>query len=775
MINNKSISKLEFSSIINRYLNYCKTSYGKEKFQKIEFYFEKKSLEEELNLLEEVVTYVRDGNFFPLSGIPDIRQQIEIIKKGLTLNVESAYNVFVFLRKSNILIDSIKKLKSEIFSKRFVIDYDFTPVVKSITNIFGEDGLISDNATKELFSIRKKLKKAQQDFIDITSSIAGKYREFLVSENYILKDDKFLLPVKINKKNNVNGIVFGLSDSGKTILIEPIEIVEINNVIYQLKAEQELEIGKILFDVTQIYLNHIGKIVNFISVIEELDFINAKASLAFEKGYNKIDVNEEYIFKLNQFYHPLLDNPVKNNLEFGKEKQFVVITGPNTGGKSVTLKAVGLIQLLFQAGFFTPTSAGSTLPIMDDILIDIGDLQSIENSLSTFSSHILELKNIIENASSRTLILIDELGTSTSPVEGEALAISIIQYLIDKKSFGIITSHFDKVKKFALDNEFTIITSMCFDEENMLPKFILVTDVPGYSYAFEIAQRLGIPSFIIERAKNLANEDKDSASVSKEISKLVLKYRNLINELNEKQNYLLKKEEEVELLKKKYQKTAIEIEKQIILQTNDKINDIKKMVEEEIYRLKKEGYSKEYSKKVINEIEKGKEEIIKDLKKYEISEEDKDIKEIDNFKIGDTVDTGIFGKKGKILQIDGDKAKIQVESFIFEVPLTKLIKKEKDKQQEINYSFYVPSKNLSSTIDIRGKTIEEARLDLNAYFSEIINSQYQKIYIIHGKGTGKLSSFVHEYLKEQKKVVKNFHYADLSEGGAGCTIVILKH
>ncbi|MFN3412284.1 MAG: endonuclease MutS2, partial [Exilispira sp.] len=688
MISLKSIKKLEFDLIINSYKKYCYTTYGIIKFDNINFYYDKNILEYELNIITEFLENLRKGINLPLSGFSDITEDLQNIKNGLILEKESAYKVFLFLLNSEKLIKAFSSFYAPLFKSKYDINYNFENEISSIKHIFTDSGNISDKASSKLYSIRKEIQKKEKEFLEIISNIANKYKDYLVSENYVLKDNRYLLPVKLSKKNNVNGIAFGFSDSGKTILIEPIEIIEINNIIYQLKAEEELEIARILHYVTQLYISSYKKINDFINLLANIDFVNAKAKIAFENGYNRIEINNNYIFKLNQFYHPLLEKPVKNSIEFGDKKQFVVITGPNAGGKSVTLKAIGLIQLLFQAGFFVPASSGSSLPILKDILIDIGDMQSIEQSLSTFSSHILELKKIIEKASGDTLILIDELGTATSPLEGEALAVSILENLIEKGSFGIITSHFDLVKKFAIENSSTIIASMLFDENLMLPRYILMIDLPGYSYAFEIAERLGIPKYIIDRAKFLSKIDNENSSISKQLSSLVLKYKEELINLNNFQNELLNKEKEINILKQKFNKTAKEIEREILTEVNGKLNELRKDIENQISLLKKEGYSKNRSKELMQNFNRFQEEINIYLQNYNKEEENTkeekniEIKEIEIFQIGDIVQTGILGKKGQIIYLDKDKAKVQIDNFILEVPVKNLKKVENNENKK---------------------------------------------------------------------------------------------
>ncbi|HNV44033.1 MAG TPA: hypothetical protein PKH20_04725, partial [Exilispira sp.] len=506
----------------------------------------------------------------------------------------------------------------------------------------------------------------------------------------------------------VNGIIAGYSDSGHTIFIEPIEIVEYNNKFYELKAEEEDEISRILFVICEKYRASLENINWFIEKLGYLDFSYGKALCAFDKKFSRIEISDEKNFRLIQFYHPSLLNPVKNNLEFGGDKNFVIITGPNTGGKSVLLKAVGIIQLLFQAGFFTPTSIGSSLPIMDDILVDIGDLQSIEESLSTFSSHILTINEILSKANNKTLVLIDELGTATSPLEGEALAISILQHLIQKKAYGIITSHFDNLKVFAMQNENTLIGSMGFDEKQLVPRYILMMNIPGSSYAFDIAKKLGLPDDIISNAKNLVSFNKESDTVIKKLSQLYLELKEKMEIIENKEYELSKRESEIKILKEKYDKTERTIRKEFEQEFQEKFKQFRKEIEQEIASLKKEGYQKDSSKNIASMMDKYKESLEGNAGTFDNSGYNRDVENMEkknyidssrinssinmqsSLKIGDRVDVKLFGKKGVITEIGDKKAKVKIDNFIFEIPIFDLIKireKEESKPQKIDNSY----------------------------------------------------------------------------------------
>ncbi len=597
-MNIRTLEKLDFKNIIDLHKQYINTIYGRERLSNIEFFKDKKQLEEELFLVDEILAFIISGKKLDIYGFPDIRNSIGLLKGGFTLEVPDAFDFFNFLCSADRLIKNINRIDTPIFSSRFRTNFTFTTLVSEVEKIFTSDGQISDKASARLEKTRKEIKNLTLSFDSILNSSVNKYKDSLVSDNYIIKDNRYLLPVKTNRIKSVNGIIAGYSDSGHTIFIEPIEIVEYNNKFYELKAEEEDEISRILFVICEKYRASLENINWFIEKLGYLDFSYGKALCAFDKKFSRIEISDEKNFRLIQFYHPSLLNPVKNNLEFGGDKNFVIITGPNTGGKSVLLKAVGIIQLLFQAGFFTPTSIGSSLPIMDDILVDIGDLQSIEESLSTFSSHILTINEILSKANNKTLVLIDELGTATSPLEGEALAISILQHLIQKKAYGIITSHFDNLKVFAMQNENTLIGSMGFDEKQLVPRYILMMNIPGSSYAFDIAKKLGLPDDIISNAKNLVSFNKESDTVIKKLSQLYLELKEKMEIIENKEYELSKRESEIKILKEKYDKTERTIRKEFEQEFQEKFKQFRKEIEQEIASLKKEGYQKDSYKNI---------------------------------------------------------------------------------------------------------------------------------------------------------------------------------
>ena len=345
-MNIRTLEKLDFKNIIDLHKQYINTIYGRERLSNIEFFQDKKQLEEELLLVDEILAFIFSGKKLDIYGFPDIRNSIGLLKGGFTIEVPDAFDFFNFLCSADRLIKNINRIDTPIFSSRFRTNFSFTTLVNEVEKIFTSDGQISDKASARLEKTRKEIKNLTLSFDSILNSSVNKYKDSLVSDNYIIKDNRYLLPVKTNRIKSVNGIIAGYSDSGHTIFIEPIEIIEYNNKFYELKAEEEDEISRILFMICEKYRASLENINWFVEKLGYLDFSYGKALCAFEKKFSRIEISDEKNFRLIQFYHPSLLNPVKNNLEFGGDKNFVIITGPNTGGKSVLLKAVGIIQLL---------------------------------------------------------------------------------------------------------------------------------------------------------------------------------------------------------------------------------------------------------------------------------------------------------------------------------------------------------------------------------------------------------------------------------------------
>lgn len=774
-MNKHTIDILEFNKIIESISKYCFTDIGKQKVINYNFYFNKKEINEELSKIEEIYQNLKDQKKITFEQVEKIDKIFENLKSS------GFINSFQILRLNKILklyekFKNFFKLNNEnypYFANIFQFDEDFKNIINKIENSISENGEILDSASHEIRSIRKQIKTLTNKVFEKLNNFtkSNKFKDILADNNYVIKDGKYLLPIKPHKKKEIPGIVQEISATGKTIFLEPFEIIELNNKILLEKAKENEEIYKILKNFSDFFLENIKVIEDFLKVYYELDCYNAKAVFFYINKYSRPILSEIKEIKLNDFYHPFLKNPVKNNLKIEKEKPILIISGPNTGGKTVTLKAIGIIFLLAKAGLFIPASDNSTIPVVREIFVDIGDEQSIDNSLSTFSSHLQNLKIITENADENDLVIIDEIGTGTSPEEGEALSCAIIERLIEKGPISIISSHFTKVK--LLSTKFKEIKNgaMQFDLKNLNPLYKLVLDIPGASYAFYISKKLGLDDRLIEKAKNYISRDRNIDDIVIELQNKLSNLNLEIIEYNKKKVELDKLKLELEERIKQYNKTKNEIKKEFSEKINQEVKDLKKIVERRISILKKGGYDLNKSRELSEIINIKKNKLEKELK-YDILPEEN---EKYNFQIGDKVLVKSIKKNGKILEIKKNRIKVSVDNITLVIEPKYLEKLENFEKPENTYSFYAKgiSKKILDSIDIRGKTSIEAKDLLDDFFDSIVFTNFEKIYIIHGKGEGKLQEFVHDYLSENP-FVKSFNFALPEEGGTGCTVVYLK-
>ncbi|MCX8058001.1 MAG: Smr/MutS family protein [Spirochaetes bacterium] len=777
-----TIRILEFNKIIEELSLYCKTFDGKENIKNIKFYYDKDSLKIEQDIIEEFYSLkVKGINYNPIN-LDSFSQIFSKIVAGIVPEIDEFKNIFVLLQESINFRNFFIKNKNNFinFLKKYNIKfYDFSDILDFFNKIFDNEFNIKDSASVRLKEIRVLITSIERKLRNLIDSYFKRsdLQEILASDSFIIKNNKFLIPVKTNFKGKIKGIISEISSSGKTFFIETYEMIELNNKLFSLKSEEIIEIYRILRELSINLRNEIDDIKAFYDQYIIVDIYIAKVSYFFDKKWERAFITENEIV-LNDCYHPFLKDPVKNNLKFNKDKPVIIISGPNTGGKTVLLKTIGLIALLFQAGFFIPTGYNSKLPIFNNIFIDCGDEQSIDRSLSTFSSHLLKIDKIIKNSDSNSLVLIDEIGTGTSPEEGEALSIAIVEKLKSKGCFSIISSHFEKVKLLGLKNDKILSCSMRFDSKNLKPLYIFDQNIFGQSFAIEIAESLNFDSEIINTAKNLLKRKFDNF--------LVLKIEDILNEYNSKikELDLIKKEyekklEEIKKLEEKYSKDSKEIKNELIKNFYNEFLNFKKDIEKEINLIKTKGYDKSISKNITQKFNqfsemnfiKNKDEEGPFKNQVENLEDYKDNKKF-KFNIGDFVKIKDLNTIGKVLGIKGDKIRVNINNIIFETIKENLqIVDHNDKRE--TYSFNSSSKNIKYEIDLRGFKVYEAEAKLDEFLDKALLSNYEKLYIIHGKGDGILSRFVHEYLKS-KKFVKSFSFAPIEEGGNGCTIVFLK-
>ncbi|OGD35033.1 hypothetical protein A2V94_07965, partial [Candidatus Atribacteria bacterium RBG_16_35_8] len=669
----------------------------------------------------------------------------------------------------------------------------FSELEKEIIQCIDEDGVVLDQASPELGKIRRDIIKKEQALKNKLETIirSSRFAAIIQEPLITVRQNRYVIPVKQEKKAKFPGIVHDKSDSGATLFIEPFVVVELNNLLRQLIKDEEQEILKILQRITSLVGERAQEINDSVLSLGEIDFIYARAVLADKMKAVEPILNQDGFFILIQARHPLLQGPVVPiNINLGKTFNILVITGPNTGGKTVTLKTMGILTLMAQCGLHIPAAEGSEVSIFKKIFCDIGDEQSIEQNLSTFSSHMKNIVQILREADSESLVLLDELGAGTDPTEGAALGMAVLDFLSKERSRVIATTHHDSLKTYAYLTKGVCNARVEFDEETLKPTFEISIGLPGKSCAFIIAQKLGLAPEVVSQAQSFLSQEKIKADnlIEKieEDRKLIEKEKNLIEAA---------KEESIEIrdkLKKELNKIE-ENKKEIILETYLEAEKILKetqnKAEKIIERLNKKKVLIEESKgPLLEQMQAISKEIQDEIVK--IKPEKKLIKN-QNIKIGDYVLVKSLNKKGIILSIStkSKKCKIQIDNMkmlisIFDIEKVDKLDKVPEEYSHIGNNFnrglsgrdsfsLSKIKTFRNEISIRQLTIEEARPVLEKYLDDAYLLGVSPVYIIHGKGKGILRDEVKKML-DKIPYIKSFRTGDTKEGGMGATVAYLE-
>lgn len=770
VINMKNVYQIfEFDFIKEEIKKYAKGVIAKENIENLKMFSDVGELKNELSYLKQMISYTNKYRSIFINQHEDITDELTKITKGGTGSV-------VFFYRLSSLLENVSMIKNESVRDdgypliMNLIDKltSLNSLKKQIDFIITRDLKVSDNASSELLRIRKTLRNEEQGQSKIINSLVSKYKDILNNEGYTIKNSSYVLPVKSSYKNSVSGLIIDESDSGLTVFIEPKEILESNNKIARLKEKEIEEISRILKELSEFSIKFYTEILTNQEIVARLDFLLAKANYALEEKCEVASIIDERVLWLKNVRHPLIDkNKVVANSFFLDRQKIMVISGPNAGGKTVCLKSIGLMVMMNQCGLALPTSESASLCFFDNIYVDMGDNQSLIDNLSTFSGHIKNLKEIIENVTSQSLVILDELGTGTSPLEGEALGVGVISYLHELGCFGIFTSHYEGLKNFALENDYILNASMAFDEKNIAPTYHLRLGVAGKSYGIELSNRMGLNPRIIDISLSYLNNKKKN---DKEI-KLAL-----LNQKLEENEYL-----RMQLIK---QEEELENKKNIL---NHQIDQYKKM-KNQIYL--------EGEKEKVKLVEEAKEKIDEIVKEFQLSaslklhekinakksldnliasDDEEEEKKEDNFNINDYVRVIDSDISGKLIRIKGSQGVILTDQGMnLNIKLSQIEKYKKIKKQfRQSDSLFKNSKIVKLECNLIGLRVEEALTQLDKYLDDAIVARYKEIRIIHGSGTGALRTAVHEYLNRRKEI-KSYRLGGLGEGGVGATVVYFK-
>ncbi|WKA59932.1 endonuclease MutS2 [Planococcus shenhongbingii] len=786
MIAERAMRTLEFYKIRDEVARYCTSSLGK---SKIDGLLPSTDINEVNRLLEEMdegAGVLRVKGNVPMGGIFDIRMHAKRAQIGGSLSPMELMEVSSTIRASRILRQFFESIREEgaIQIPHFLEKKESMPILTSLEHdinmCIDANGGVLDSASSTLRSIRQQLRSQESRVRErLESLVRGKNASKMLSDSIVtIRNDRFVIPVKQEYRSHYGGIVHDQSSSGQTLFIEPDAVVQANNEVRRLKMKEKEEIDRILQMLSAQVQEVAHELFELVEVLGEIDLIFAKAKYGTANKCSKPEMNTEGYINLRKARHPLIpvDEVVANDIEFGRDITAIVITGPNTGGKTVTLKTVGLFTLMAQAGLPIPALDGSELAVFDQIFADIGDEQSIEQSLSTFSSHMVNIVDILTKFDENSLVIFDELGAGTDPQEGAALAISLLDEVHGRGARVMATTHYPELKAYGYNRPGVANASVEFDVETLSPTYRLLIGVPGRSNAFEISKRLGLPDHIIKHAQSFTGTDR--REVDSMIESLEKSRRESERDAELSKEFL----EEADRLKKDLADQLKQYENQKE-KLEEKAKEKARRIVEQATR-EAEGVMSELRKMQMNQASSIKEHQLIDAKKRleaampenRVLKKAAKANQTRELKVNDEVKVISFGQKGTLVEKVSDKEwTVQIGILKMKLPESDLqyTKPEKQKETRTMATLKNRDSHVKLELDLRGERYEDAIVRVEKYIDDALLSNYHQVSIIHGKGTGALRQGVQQYLKKHPRV-KSYRFGEAGEGGSGVTVAELK-
>ena len=792
-MNEKSLRVLEYNKIIDLLKKKASSSLGLKYIENLvpnTDFVEVKSMLEETSEAQSII--IKRGSV-GLEGIHDIEDKVKRAYIGASLDPGSLIMIADTLRVARRLRNSLSSSDEEDFNYPIIQSlsnslYVYKDIEDQIYNAIISEVEISDNASSTLRDIRRRIAQKNQSIRSKLNSIISSttYQKYLQDAIISLRGDRFVVPVKSEYRSQVAGIVHDQSSSGATLFIEPMTIVEMNNELRQLKLGEQEEIERILSELSAMVGEVSEDLISNQEILGRLDFAFSKGKLSIQMRGIEPTLNEDKYLNIKNGRHPLLDKKkvVANTIYLGRDFHTLVITGPNTGGKTVTIKTVGLFALMTQSGLHIPADYGSSMCVYDNVFADIGDEQSIEQSLSTFSSHMTNIVSILQNVTADSLVIFDELGAGTDPVEGAALAIAVLEDINSVGAKCIATTHYSELKNYALTKPGVENAAVEFDIETLSPTYKLLIGVPGKSNAFEISRKLGLSDYVISRAKEYINTENIALE---DVLQNVEKNRIKAVEDREEAERL---KEEIEKLKVEYdeklEKLVSQRDKMIEKAKSEAFSIIRQAKEEvdiiikELRSLEQERASKEKNRK-IEELRKeltssmgSLQPTVKSMIVPKVSN-----KEIKDLKPGEEVKVITLNQNGSVVSVDKKRkeAVVQIGIMKMTLPFKSLQKTRKDVSTNVTKStrniIRSKSGSVKNEVDLRGLNLEEAIMEVEKYLDDAYVAGLESVTVIHGIGTGVLKAGLQDILRRNRHV-KSQRGGQNGEGGAGVTIVKLK-
>ena len=785
-MNSKIEKVLEFSKIRTQLAEYVTSQKGKQMIKSLPIEVEAKAIQHKIEETTDGVELLRLKQGIPIPRLKDISFALKRLELEAGLNGRELSDILRVLTTTHEVERFFEKVEEEEITlkrvPRLVEKLESIPDVTSeLEASIREDGYVLDSASPTLHGVRVGIQKTEQDIRrQMDQYLTGKNAQYLSDTIITIRNDRYVLPVKAEYKSVFGGTVHDQSSTGQTLFMEPQAVVNLNNKLREYQIQEKREVERILWELSQKLMPYTNSLHQNHYVLARLDVVNAKALYAHELRATEPIIDANNYVALWQAWHPLLEREkaVANDIILGEEYQAIVITGPNTGGKTILLKTVGVIQLMAQMGLYIPAGENSRVGVFTEIFADIGDEQSIEQNLSTFSSHMSNIVSILKQINDKSLLLIDEIGSGTDPQEGSSLAIAILDYIASKQSYVIASTHYPELKAYGYDRPKTINASMEFDGDTLQPTYQLLLGVPGRSNAFDISKRLGLPSIIIDQARGLLSEEDQDLNAM--ISDLEQKRRRAQRDADKMRHQLelstqlledLQREtEQFQANKARLLEEAKERANTLIEQSQDDADKILSEIRELQLR------SKQSTVKEHEMIEK--KTALKDLKHEQALKKNKVLRKEKAKKalqVGQSVEVLSFGQRGTLVEKVNDKEWVVqmgiIKMKIAVEDLSPIAEAQEAKQQVIVKS--ARASHVSSELDLRGKRYEEAMKDLELYLDAAILANYPRVTIIHGRGTGAIQQVVHKVLRSHRSVA-SFEFAPMNTGGNGATIVTFK-
>ncbi len=781
----KIYQTLEFDKILQQLLSYTQTDIAKQFIRDIQPSSDYDIVQTWQNETAESVSLIQKNHSIPIPSMMNLSNAIKRLELGASLNGAEIAAIGRLLQSTQQVGDFFKQQQEEDHhypALQYWVDQSiYLPeMVRQIEQTVSEEGLVLSSASTELAKIRRHQQQAEEQVRDRLNDIL-KNRAKLLSDSLItIRNNRYVLPVKAEYRASIGGTVHDQSSTGQTLYMEPQVVVNLNNRRNQLQVEEKAEIDRILLEMSRQLMPYHEDIRHNERIMGQLDFIQSRGNYARLINAVQPKLSSQRHVALWQARHPLIDPEqiVPNDIILGEHYQALIITGPNTGGKTILLKTLGLLHLMGQSGLHIPAGEGSQIGLFDQVFADIGDEQSIEQNLSTFSSHMTNIVSIIDQATHESLLLFDELGSGTDPQEGAALAMAILNYIHKLNAVVMATTHYPELKVYAHETPQTINASMEFDSETLSPTYRLLIGIPGRSNAFDISSRLGLREDILKDA--CEGTSTDSQSMNDLVANLERERRESELKNDQAQQMLDEAEKFLEDLKTEYQRYLDRkeaINERARQEANEKVQQAEEEANKIIQEIRDLQLEQGQNTTIKEHVLIDKQKKMRDLKQPEHLKKNKVLKKAkkaNQLKVGDDVEVLTYGQRGTIIdQADDDHYVVQMGILKMTIPAKELEPIEKvDRKQKVNVQRQAGNK-VKTQLDLRGQRYEEAMRELNQYLDQALLSNHPMVTIIHGMGTGAIRGGVQKALKKHPQVDR-FQYSPPNAGGHGSTQVYFK-